>query len=414
MGELVHLLCESTEPCLDWWAHDLNDEYLYQTIRKKARKVVKWRCPDCETVFEDAVYNMTLPYGPNCPECKRKIVAERKRNREQMKRTPVTAFPQLLEAWDDERDPSQVMVVQNSPTGSHDYTVFRLRCPNGHHPRLSPFTYLQTGCPFCNSINTTTPGKGYIADEWPELATEWDEEGNGKNTPYNTRHNSKKNILWKCLACGHKWSETPKNRTNSYSACCPKCGKVLGSLGWKHPELAKEWDPMNKLSVWQVRKQLGFTPSWICLNNPSHKWQASIVSRLNGSGCPYCTDTSKSRTELMYYNAIKKVFPTAESGAVVSNPKFAHLWTVDILIDIDIKKVVIEYDGAYWHRLKTDQDMKKSLELLTAGFWVFRLRENGLPSLYISHPRYRELFVNPLSSNLGALAEEIRTVLTES
>lgn len=151
----------------------------------------------------------------------------------------------------------------------------------------------------------------------------------------------------------------------------------------------------------------------ICLNNPNHKWQASIVSRLSGSGCPYCTDASKSRTELMYYDAIKKVFPTAESGAVLSEPEFSHSWTADILINTDSKRVVIEYDGAYWHKSKTDQDLVKSLELLNAGFWLFRLREIGLSSLYINHSRYQEIFVNPLSSKIDVVVDEIETYLVQ-
>lgn len=413
MEKSIYLLCESNEQCLEWWAHDLNDEFLFENIRRKSRQKVKWRCPTCETVFEKEVFNMIGPYGPVCPTCRKKQLEEHNIEKEQWENTPVAAVPELLAAWDDDRDPSTTMVINHSPTHSYDDTVFRFRCPNGHHPRVSPYNYLKRGCPFCNSITRTNPGEGYIYDEWPELAKEWVSEGNGKNTPYNTRHNSKKTILWKCLSCGYEWLETPRNRTNSFSACCPNCGKILGSLAWKYPNLAKEWDPNNELSAWQVRRQTRFVPKWICSNNPDHKWQNNIINRINGAECPYCANASKSRTELMYFRAIKKVFPAAESGVKVSDPLFSHPWTIDILIKSEGLKVSIEYDGAYWHKSKYNQDTIKSLELLKAGFLVFRIRENGLIPLDINDSRYLELTVNPLSSKIDTVVEVIKNTIAE-
>jgi len=250
MDEVSFLLCESDEACLEWWAHDLNDENLFQSIRRKARKNVFWRCPSCGSVFEKEVFSMAAPYGPNCPDCALKRKEALDAERKFFKNTPVSYVPELLSAWDDERDPTKCMIISVSPTHSHNDTVFRFKCSHGHHAWVSPYTYLKNGCPYCNSSAKTEPGNGYIADKWPELAAEWALNEGAKYTPYNTRHNSSRIIEWRCMACGHKWSESPKDRTRTYSASCPNCGKILGSLGWKYPEIAKEWSTNNELSIW--------------------------------------------------------------------------------------------------------------------------------------------------------------------
>lgn len=59
------------------------------------------------------------------------------------------------------------------------------------------------------------------------------------------------------------------------------------------------------------------------------------------------------------------------------------------------KRLVIAYDGSYWHRDKADIDRIKSLDLLADGFIVVRLREAPLPSLNIAHPNYQEITVYP-------------------
>ena len=411
MSVAMYLLKESDEQCLKWWAHDLNDESLFQIIRRKARQSVFWRCPKCGAVFEEKVCYMVDPYGPNCPSCSIKRKEEKNLEWEHYKNTPISSVPELLAAWDDERDPTKTMVIPISSTGSYDDIVFRFRCVKGHHPRIAPYTFLKRGCPYCNSITNMNPGKGYIADEWPELAAEWDSNNNGKYTPYNTRHNSKRLINWKCIACGNEWIESPKDRTRSYSACCPNCGKILGSLGWKYPEIAKEWDPNNEKTVWQVRKQTRFTPGWVCTNNPDHKWKTNIINRINGAGCPMCAEPLKSRTELLYFEAAKKVFEEVYSGVSITDPAWAHSWVVDIYVKTEKERVVIEYDGAYWHSSKISQDKMKSTELLNAGFWVFRLREVGLPALDINNPKYCEITVNPVSAKCDGIMEAIKGVL---
>lgn len=413
-----HLLRDSGEACLEWWAHDLNDEELFASVKTHARKEAVWRCPECGATFARKVYEMTGPGGPKCPSCSAIRSAQFHSDVERYKRTPCSEVPELVEAWDDERDPSQVMVWHTGWRGMlpGDGQV-RFKCKNGHHPSAFPYTYLTRGCPFCRAQESAVAG-GFIVDTHPELAAEWCVERNGRWTPSNVRQDSKRKVWWRCLGCGHEWEEKPRERIKVRHAC-PQCGKILGSLAWTFPSVAEEWDPANPITAWQVRPRANtkFTPRWICHDNPTHKWQATLASRTNGGGCPQCADSGKSRVELAHFAAANKEFGNARSGVKLSGDAYSHPWTVDIVVTYLGREIAIEYDGAYWHADKVELDVKKSTELLAAGYVVVRLREDDLPHLEISNPDYLEIWVGSQSPRpsevMGELKELLSSVMSE-
>lgn len=124
------------------------------------------------------------------------------------------------------------------------------------------------------------------------------------------------------------------------------------------------------------------------------------------TGCPVCyaepaaepqhrTPSNNSAVELAYHAAAVAVFGAAESGVRVESADFIsrRWWTVDIAAEIDGAKIVIEYDGGYWHADRVEVDTRKSRDLLAAGYLIVRLRDQGLPSLGINDPRYAEITV---------------------
>ena len=54
------------------------------------------------------------------------------------------------------------------------------------------------------------------------------------------------------------------------------------------PNLVKEWHPSANGILIPTKVTVNFSKKvwWIC--RESHEWQATIQSRLNGGGCPYC------------------------------------------------------------------------------------------------------------------------------
>jgi len=59
------------------------------------------------------------------------------------------------------------------------------------------------------------------------------------------------------------------------------------------------------------------------------------------------------------------------------------------------RRLVIEYDGEYWHKSKQDTDLRKTRELISMGFQVARIRENDLPHLDLETSRLRQISFRP-------------------
>ncbi|NCT91954.1 hypothetical protein GXB85_13485 [Cellulomonas sp. APG4] len=179
------------------------------------------------------------------------------------------------------------------------------------------------------------------------------------------------------------------------------------------PDLATEWAEGNPLSAWHVRPSgsTPFVPTWVCSNNATHVWQASLTSRTNGSGCPECREHGKSQVELDHYAAAERAFGNASSGRSLRHSTFTHraAWTADIAIDLDDGRVlIVEYDGAYWHAGKRDVDAAKSRDLLAAGYVLARLREHPLAALDVEHPCYTELVVYATAPDPDAAMASLR------
>ena len=52
-----------------------------------------------------------------------------------------------------------------------------------------------------------------LAEQFPELAMEWDYERNGDLTPENVSYGSNKKVWWICPKCGQSYQKKIGNRT---------------------------------------------------------------------------------------------------------------------------------------------------------------------------------------------------------
>lgn len=385
------MFADSEAPALQWWDHDRNDETLLHTASVRATRTAHWVCPECGLGFEEQVYLMAS--HPSCPECSTRRQADRHARLERWRTTPVSAVPELVAVWDDDADPSQAMVHAT-------YPLRRLRCPNGHHPRLTPLRYLESGCPSCRAnITRSAIDRPTLAKARPEIAAQWHPTRNGNLDPGMIGPDSTRVVWWRSDCCGHEWREQVRDRDKYRRLRCPHCESILDSLAWQDPGLAAEWSPNNPLSPWHVRPHATtrFLPEWVCSVNPEHVWRSPLASRSAGSGCPECREAGKSRVELDHFAAAERAFGAARSGVVLQHQNFhtRTAWIVDMTAQVDDTTVVIEYDGAYWHRpeAKIMVDQRKTADLLRAGYTVVRLREDDLPSLEIDNPAYIEMRV---------------------
>uniref|UniRef100_UPI0028F6DF45 zinc-ribbon domain-containing protein n=1 Tax=Arthrobacter sp. lap29 TaxID=3056122 RepID=UPI0028F6DF45 len=380
-----NLLCDSDNQALAWWDHKANDDTSFKTVTLKSRRECWWTCPECGHQFSDMVYNITS--SPRCGACHEQRADEYERYKTIM----VREVPELLAAWADPADPSTIEVA-----GS--WMLRRFRCPKGHHPKINPYTFLNSGCPSCRGQATRQSAKASLRDVLPEIAEQWHPVRNGSEwTPDTVGPASTRVIWWKANCCGFEWEEAIETRNKFKRQRCPRCATILDSLGWADPGLAAEWSDENPMNVWQVRPTAStrFIPKWVCSINSAHRWEAPLTSRSSGSECPECCIAGKSKVELEHLAACANVFTNVRSGPSLRSPYFTtrQSWTVDILASHDNREVAIEYDGAYWHSApaKIAIDQRKTQDLLAAGYTVVRLREDDLPSLEIQHKYYFEV-----------------------
>ncbi|MEE2060398.1 helix-turn-helix domain-containing protein [Rhodococcus artemisiae] len=135
-------------------------------------------------------------------------------------------------------------------------------------------------------------------------------------------------------------------------------------------------------------------------------------NRSSSAGCPELRRSGRSRVEVAHHAAAIEVFGNARSGITMTDEAFTsrRSWTTDISVDHQGATLVIEYDGVYWHRrdAKILVDQRKSLDLLSAGCVVVRLREDDLPTLEIEDPWYREIRVRSAAPRPRRVMEDIR------
>lgn len=271
---------------------------------------------------------------------------------------------------------------------------------HGHHEwRQSPAVRLRNpSCPFCTGQRTHP--RESLAARHPELAAQWHASLNGMLTPDQVRSGSNRKVWWTCGVVGHDpWKTSPHERTARASGC-PQCSGRKASPDnnlrrhiEEHPHLAHllgEWDETSNLdlSLEALTPASHTRVAWVCRKpGCGHRWKSTPHVRVRGVGCPKCDADcyATSRTEILLRNELAWVFG---AGVVREGKGFpmasGKLRKADIVIES--LRLVVEYDGAYYHSEqlrpgRTASDRAKTQALREAGFQVIRVREAPLEAL---------------------------------
>ncbi|HFM9337459.1 TPA: zinc-ribbon domain-containing protein [Enterococcus faecium] len=123
----------------------------------------------------------------------------------------------------------------------------------------------------------------------PHLVSEWSDK-NLPLTPDDISYGSNKVVWWRGK-CGHEWQTSVKAR--SHGENCPICSgsrviEGINDLATKYPEIAAEWSTKN-LPLKPTMVSAGSHKKVIWVDKLGHEWTASVKSRVQGSGCPYCS-----------------------------------------------------------------------------------------------------------------------------
>ncbi len=235
--------------------------------------------------------------------------------------------------------------------------------PTRRHNRFSRGTPLQTA--------------------FPEVAADWHPTRNGPLRPVDVSYgNSTLPIVWQCpVNPNHVWEATANSRTTGSG--CPYCRRLRvapeDSLGALYPEVAAEWaEDLNDVSPYQVAPMSSKKVMWRCRVNPDHVWRAAISNRTSrASGCPHCSIAPESRQAVLLKFEVLSFLPFDPHQSKVRIDQ--GLLDVDVLVPTH--RLVIEFDGSYWHEGHEVHDAWKAAALRAHGWRVVRIREEPLAAL---------------------------------
>ena len=348
-------LLKDDKELMKQWDYEKNKDFDLDILTLGSNKKVWWKCPKGHE-WQAVIYSRK---NNGCPICAKQIVQKGYNDLE-------TVNPLLSTEWNYNKNGNLKPDMVTSGTSKKVWW----KCPKGHEWVASiKHRNNGSGCPICSNKQVL---KGYndLATTNPSLTKEWNYEKNGDLKPDMVTAGSAKKVWWKCIK-GHEWQKDICSRNNGYG--CPICSgkqflKGYNDLATTNPTLTKEWnyEKNGDLKPDMVTAGSNKKVWWKC--SQGHEWKTTIISRKNGSGCPFCAkELQTSFPEQAIYYYMKKIFPDAINGD-------RHL---GIELDIYIPSIefAIEYDGIFWHKDKK-RDEKKNNICKDNKIVLFRVREN--------------------------------------
>ncbi len=353
------------------WHPTKNGELTPQEVLPASNKKAWWICdkgPDHQ--WEMQINSRAN--GQNCPFCAGKRVS--------VTNSLATLARHLTGEWHPTKNGD---LTPEKITGASAKKVW-WKCGKGpdHEwtAQVKKRTLLNRGCPSCAGRQISVTNS--VSAVKPALIKEWDYTKNDFG-PEDVVAGSHKKIWWKCdEGPDHEWQTTAVYRT-SRERNCPFCAgwklSVTNRLDLNAEKIASEWHPTKngKLKPSEVTTGNQRQIWWQCVIG--HEWQTSIHHRVGSKGyegtdCPECHILPRSKTEVSLTFELQQFF---DFDMDKHKLKIAGK-ILDADIILDKHKLVIEYDGSYWHKDKQKTDASKTEKLREAGWEVIRIRESPL------------------------------------
>lgn len=260
---------------------------------------------------------------------KREEAEKNKKKRKYRKRRPTLQrycekkpqYAHLLEEWDYEKNED----LAPDKIKAHTQQKVWWKCQKGHswNTMVMHRTRINgTGCPYCAG-HLPVVGETDLAAVNPVLAKEWNYKKNSSLIPQNFTAHARAKVWWKCQK-GHEWQATINDRSNGSG--CPVCYKMKPRFRsvLSHPVFEKEWNYLKNIGYDPENMTISSSEKvwWICAKG--HEWQATIVSRAAGAGCPYCKG--------------KRVIP-GETDLTTTHPEIANQWNYNKNTDLTPQQV---------------------------------------------------------------------------
>ena len=374
---------------LAYWDSTLNTKDPYVIGARSAVKTW-WKCLNNDShIWDSSPDNITKRPQINCPYCTLK--------RLHADNSLSVLYPKLAaEFHSDKNSTSPAQIIGNASSVKYWWI-----CADNHEweASLGNRVRLNSGCPACSG--RVAHDKNNLAVLYPEIAKEFDVVKNGKEA-HEFVGGSDIHVWWICSAKRHEWKTAVSTRTKLGSGC-PYCTNQKindeNSLQALFPEIAKEFNAFkNDITANQVGAGALKWVWWKCAEN--HEWESAISNRTSQKlGCPKCSLGSTSKIEKLFRSTLSNsgYFTAVEDHGFrirtsVDKRKFIE---IDVLAYLNDVKIGIEYDGSYYHRNKTENDIGKTKKLIEMGYVVVRIREQSpsmdLPLLDFKHEKFLQV-----------------------
>lgn len=308
----------STHPdLLQEWDYENNVQTPEQYLAGSNKKV-GWICKVCGHHWSTSISNRAIK-NTGCPSCMQIQRGKTRTSNTIIKNGSLAMqFPELASEWDYKNAPLTPADVHSN---SRKKVWWIGKC--GHTWQATIQNRVAgNGCPVCAGKVILT-GLNDLASQFPQVANDWAYDLNGDLSPNQISAHNNKKVWWRCPDCDEVYYTSVYSRT-SLGTGCPVCHNrtvVQGKndLATTHPEIAKEWNYIKNNGLLPTNLVAGSNKRfwWIC--KKGHEWQADVVSRTSGRGCPVCAQDKRPINR-------QKTYLRTRGSLADNHPTIAKQW----------------------------------------------------------------------------------------
>jgi very-short-patch-repair endonuclease len=321
--------------------------------------------------------------------------------------------PELLVEWNFEKN--SISPYEIAPKSDRVVNWKCKNCKECWDIQVHKRTYSKSGCPYCSGRRASKTNNLTITH--PHIAKQWDYKKN-KDRPEEYLYGSRAKKYFKCeLEHSTLQQIGVKTRNRGECSICSKRRiSNKNNLATEHPLVAAEWDYKKNKDRPEEFSSKSHAKRWFTCSKRNH----SILVRIGGRteeynylSCYEC-NRSTSKDEIYLFYELKLFFNFTEYDKKIKIKKGNNIEIIDVDIYLPEQKIVIEYDGYYWHKDSLQRDLKKNSKLLSRNIKVIRLREKplnlvGKYSINVTSKKYKEnanKLLNYLNNNFLNIDED--------
>lgn len=288
------------------WHPDKNGDLIPEMFSGGSRKKVWWKCQECSHSWENHI--CLVVNGRGCPKCSRK--------RKGVKGGNLTPLSHLaVESWHPTKNGD--LQPTDLSAGSHRRVWWQGKCGHEWQRRVRDFD--RYGCPICRSKRNGRKRRRKVGIPLSShLIQEWHPTKNGSVSVKEVTAGSNKKRWWICSQ-GHEWEARVFHRVQGQG--CPICyrSNPVQRSYTLSDNLCKEWHPTKNgtLKPSDVGGKSSRKVWW--LGECGHEWSAAVVSRTDGSGCPYCAGFYRKSLKEAHPEIAKEWHPTRNGSLLPSD-----------------------------------------------------------------------------------------------